>query len=90
MWPKKKQLRIHDDLEFIVELYDPNKLEGEDRLPGDDTQCRVTILDEDFPGTIGFASTEINVHKTAKEVEIEIESWIKYCYKFEEKYYFLS
>jgi len=42
------------DLEFIVELYDPNKLEGEDRLPGDDTRCRVTILDEDFPGTIGF------------------------------------
>jgi hypothetical protein len=61
------------DLEFIVELYDPNKLEGEDRLPGDDTSCRVTILDEDFPGTIGFASTEINIHKSAKEVEIEIE-----------------
>lgn len=61
------------DLEFVVELYDPNKLEGEDRLPGDDTQCRVTILDEDFPGTIGFQSTEINVSKNAKEVEIEIE-----------------
>ena len=61
------------DLEFIVELYDPNKLEGEDRLPGDDTQCRVTILDEDFPGTIGFQATEISVSKNAKEVEIEIE-----------------
>jgi len=30
-------------------------------------------LDEDFPGTIGFQSTEINVSKNAKEVEIEIE-----------------
>lgn len=35
--------------------------------------CRVTILDEDFPGTIGFQTTEISVSKNTKEVEIEIE-----------------
>lgn len=39
------------DLDFFVELYDPNTMQ---RLPGDDTRTKVTILDEDFPGTIGF------------------------------------
>lgn len=39
------------DLDFFVELYDPNT---QTRLPGDDTRTKVTILDEDFPGTIGF------------------------------------
>jgi len=39
------------DMDFLVELYD---LEGKDRLEGDDTQTRVTILDEDFPGTLSF------------------------------------
>ena len=33
---------------------------------------RVTILDEDFPGTIGFAATEIKILNSQKEVEIEI------------------
>ena len=32
------------DLEFLVELYDVST--GE-RLPGDDTQTRVTIIDDD-------------------------------------------
>jgi hypothetical protein len=46
---------IHDDddwepdLCFFVELYD---LETGDRLQGDDTRCKVTILDEDFPGKL--------------------------------------
>lgn len=42
------------DLNFWVELYDPLKTEQgyDDRLPGDDTKCKVTILDEDFPGMI--------------------------------------
>lgn len=59
---KKIEIGIVDDeewnpdLEFIVELYDPTKTEQgvDDRLPGDDTTCKVTILDEDFPGTIQF------------------------------------
>jgi len=45
----------------------------EDRLPGDDTRCKVTILDEDFPGTIGFGNTDLRVPKGAQEVEIEVE-----------------
>jgi len=42
------------DLDFYVELYDPNKEGQDDRLMGDDTRCKITILDEDFPGTLGF------------------------------------
>jgi len=48
------------DLDFCVELYD---LQTEERLPGDDTQCRVTILDEDFPGTLGFEITSLSVSR---------------------------
>jgi len=44
------------DMDFYVELYDP--MNGK-RLFGDDTECRITILDEDFPGKLGFENTEI-------------------------------
>ena len=37
------------DLDFIVELYEIDAPDKE-RLFGDDTQCKVTILDEDFLG----------------------------------------
>lgn len=78
---KKIQIPIVDDeewnpdLEFWVELYDPTKTEQgfDDRLPGDDTKCKVTILDEDFPGTIQFGQTEIRVSNGSTEVEIEVE-----------------
>lgn len=33
----------------------------------------MTILDEDFPGTLQFLCTECNVNKTAKKVEIVIQ-----------------
>jgi len=48
------------DLDFAIELYDPNT-EEEVRLVGDDTRCTVTILDEDFPGTLGFEMTDVTV-----------------------------
>jgi solute carrier family 8 (sodium/calcium exchanger) len=48
------------DLDFFVELYDPATGKV---LEGDDTRCKVTILDEDFPGTLGFEQTEITVQK---------------------------
>ena len=62
-------------MEFFVELYDPLKTEQgvDDRLVGDDTKCKVTILDEDFPGTIQFENTDIKVSKDATEVEINVE-----------------
>ena len=60
------------DLDFLVELYEidgPNKA----RLIGDDTQCRVTILDEDFPGTLGFETTDIRVNRNQKSVDVVIK-----------------
>lgn len=39
------------DLEFHCELYD---VKTKDKLYGDDTTCKITILDEDFPGTLQF------------------------------------
>lgn len=45
----------------------------QDRLPGGDTRCVVTILDEDFPGTIEFTKTEIEVSKNAKYVDVDIQ-----------------
>lgn len=45
-------------MDFHVELYD---VDSGQRLSGDNTKCTVTILDEDFPGTLGFKITDIRV-----------------------------
>ena len=50
------------DLDFLVEIYDCETSKQE-RLIGDDTQCRVTILDEDIPGTLGFETTDVRVNR---------------------------
>lgn len=42
------------------------------RLSGDDTRCKVTILDEDFPGTLGFELTDIRVSKNQDKVDVTI------------------
>lgn len=60
------------DLDFAIEIYDPSSAEA-DILPGDDTKCVVTILDEDFPGTIGFESTDVLVQKGMKEIVVVIK-----------------
>lgn len=35
--------------------------------------CKVTILDEDFPGCLGFENTDITVKKGDKNVSIMIK-----------------
>lgn len=50
------------DLDFLVEIYDCESPKQE-RMIGDDTQCRVTILDEDIPGTLGFEMTDVRVNR---------------------------
>ena len=63
------------DLDFYIELYDPNGMEVDGvqpRYQGDDTRCKVTILDEDFPGTIGFENTDIHVSKGQEKVDIVV------------------
>lgn len=59
---KVVEIKIHDDeewqpdLEFYIEIYDTQT--GE-KLSGDDTECKVSILDEDFPGKLAFQDTEL-------------------------------
>ena len=50
------------DLDFLVELYEIDSPQKE-RIQGDDVVTRVTILDEDFPGNLGFHITDIRVDK---------------------------
>lgn len=59
------------DMEFFIELYDYS-VAGKPRLPGDDTQTLVTILDEDFPGTLGFEETDLKVAKGQDYVDVKI------------------
>jgi hypothetical protein len=72
---KKIEINIIDnnewepDMDFAVELYD---YDSEKRLDGDDTRAIVTILDEDFPGTLGFKVTDIRVKKDMEKVDIVI------------------
>lgn len=57
------------DLEFKVELYDT---ETNETLFGGDTTTKITILDEDFPGKLGFSSTDVQASKFQDKVEIKI------------------
>ena len=57
------------DSDFQLELFD---LETRNKLEGDDTTCTITILDEDFPGTLGFEATDIHVDKKMKKATITI------------------
>ena len=41
------------DLCFMVELYDPLR-DSKPRFEGEDTCCKVTIIDEDTPGRVTF------------------------------------
>jgi len=72
---KTIQIKIIDnsdwqpDLEFKVELYNP---ETKEKMFGGDTSTKVTILDEDFPGKLGFYSTDVHASKFQEKVEIKI------------------
>ena len=72
---KKIEIKIIDnnewepDMDFAVELYD---IDTKKRLSGDDTRAVVTILDEDFPGTLGFKMTDIRVKKAQGKVDIVV------------------
>lgn len=57
------------DMDFYIDIYDVNT--GK-RLSGDDTRCTITILDEDFPGQLGFDLSEIRVTRDQAKVDIKI------------------
>ena len=42
------------------------------RKEGSDTQCKVTILDEDNPGVIGFEKRTIKVRKMDKYAFVRV------------------
>lgn len=69
------EVKIHDDDEwnpdndFYIELYDTRTKK---RLMGDDTECKVTILDEDFPGKLCFAQTDIQGSRKNDSVDIVV------------------
>jgi len=69
------EVKIHDDDEwnpdndFYVELYDTRTKK---RLMGDDTECKVTILDEDFPGKLVFKDTEVMGSRRNNKVEVVV------------------
>ena len=56
------------DEDFYVELFDP---QTQQRLPGDDTRCRITILDDDTPGMLQFNEKNIIRHP-ADEQELRV------------------
>jgi len=58
----------NEDLDFTIELVD----EQGAKLPGDDTTCRVTIKDEDLPGTICFDKRRVTVRKMDKFAYIQL------------------
>lgn len=65
---------INDDTfepneDFLIELYDP---ETKARLPGIDTETKVTIIDDDKPGKLGFASRFIKIRGKDKAAKLKI------------------
>lgn len=58
------------DEDFFVELYD---ISTKERLTGDNTRCKITILDDDKPGILQFRKTDIKVKRSQKKAVIYID-----------------
>lgn len=57
------------DEDFLVELYDVNNSK---RLQGKDTQTRVTIIDDDEPGHIGFHAVKLSCQSKNKFLKVKV------------------
>ena len=57
-------------MDFHIELYDTKT---QNKLFGDDTECKVTILDEDFPGKLAFEVSQITASRSQERVDIVIK-----------------
>jgi solute carrier family 8 (sodium/calcium exchanger) len=53
----------------LIELYDP---ETKERLPGEDTLCRVTIIDDDEPGVLSFQERTVKVRAKDQKADIKV------------------
>jgi len=79
---RQYQIKIINDAEwepnevFHVQLWtEGTKDEASKKIPGDDTECTVTILDEDTPGEIGFAERNISVKRKDKMVTVPLKRY---------------
>ncbi len=57
------------DEDFLIELYD---LDTGDKLDGADTETRVTIIDDDEPGTLSFAQRSVKVTNKMDKVKVRV------------------
>jgi solute carrier family 8 (sodium/calcium exchanger) len=57
------------DKEFFIELGD---IKNKDRLDGDDTRCKITIIDNDSPGIVGFKERDMVVRPKDQVLAVEI------------------
>ena len=57
------------DEDFLVELYDVN---NQKRLDGKDTMTRVTIIDDDEPGHLGFYSAKMSCQSKNKVLKVKV------------------
>jgi len=57
------------DEDFYIEIYDP---ETGERLPGSDTRTKITIIDDDKPGRLGFSSRFLHVSAKDKVAKLKI------------------
>lgn len=60
---------IEPDEEFFVELYDPATKQ---RLPGEDTRTKVTILDDDKPGIFGFEYRTAKIRSKDEKIRLRV------------------
>ena len=58
-----------DNEEFYVELYD---VDSGKKLRGTDTECKITVIDDDKPGIIGFERRTILVHPTDGFAKVKV------------------
>jgi len=58
------------DKDFYVVLLDEETMQ---QLPGDDTLCTVTILDEDQPGIISFTDRNLTVRRKDRTLYVNLE-----------------
>ena len=62
-------IKYEPDEDFLVEIYDP---ENNKRLEGADTLTKVTIIDSDSPGKVGFKHkvTEVKANERAAMIVV--------------------
>jgi hypothetical protein len=59
------------DKDFFVELYDIND-ENRARLTGSDTRTKVTIIDDEQPGYIGFDENSVQIKREGNSASINL------------------